>query len=75
MIGVQAGLRPRPGAGGSPVASGVDAASFRSGRCACLVVLTIFTISTTTGISVMAAASSTAVMGAARELGAMQVTR
>ena len=40
MIGDQAGSRPRQGVGGSPAVFGVDAAFFRSGRCACLVVLT-----------------------------------
>ncbi len=43
MIGVRAGLRPRHGAGGSPAAFGVDAAFSRSGRPACLAILTTST--------------------------------
>ena len=47
-------IAPRHGAGGSPVGSGVVAAFSRLGRCACLVLLTISTISTMTEISAMA---------------------
>ena len=59
MIGVQAGLHPIPGAGGSRAVSGVAAAFPRLVRSAYSAALAISTISTMAAILVMATASGT----------------